>query len=230
MSRRIIALVEGKTEQTFVRDVLAEQLGEKGIDIKASWVGKPGHKGGVGEYHRAKMDIIVFLKQDRDIICTTMFDYYGMPGSWPGRLQAKTENIPYEQKAHLIEDGLSKDIAEEMGQSFNPARFIPYIQMHEFEAILFSDVDILAEVLVTAKEPDMATVESGLRDIVEQFPNPEQINDDPASAPSKRIQAIAPHYRKVLDGNFAAQKIGLELMQRKCPLFRRWLGRLEKSV
>ena len=230
MSRRIIALVEGKTEQTFVSDVLAPQLGNMGIDMKVCQAGKPGHKGDVGSYQRAKMDIIAFLKQDRDIVCTTMFDYYGMPNSWPGRLQAKTENLSYEQKARMIEDGLSKDIAEEMGQSFNPARFIPYIQMHEFEAILFSDIDILADVLARSKEPDREMVESGLRDIVEQFPNPEQINDDPASAPSKRIKAIAPHYRKVPDGNFAAKKIGLELMQRKCPLFKRWLGRLENPV
>jgi len=59
------------------------------------------------------------------------------------------------------------------------------------------------------------------------FPTPEDINDDPATAPSKRIIQVCPSYRKVVQGTTAARRIGIEAMRRECPHFRNWLEQLE---
>jgi hypothetical protein len=86
---RVIAVVEGPTEQRFIREVLAPWQSQFDVYIVARIIGKNGHKGGVGEYARARIDILSVLKTSDDVICTTMFDYYAMPDSWPtGRLLA----------------------------------------------------------------------------------------------------------------------------------------------
>src|SRR5260221_5145423 len=72
---RVIAVVEGHTEQPFVREVLAPWLGDRRVYMSARLVGKPGQKGGVGEYTRAKKDIVALLKQPGTLV-TTMFDFY----------------------------------------------------------------------------------------------------------------------------------------------------------
>jgi hypothetical protein len=96
MSSRVIAVVEGQTEQTFVREVLAPWLAERTVFLSPRLVGKPGHKGGVGEYSRAKKDMLALLKQEAGTIITTMFDFYAMPFSWPGREEAS--KAPHKKK------------------------------------------------------------------------------------------------------------------------------------
>ena len=86
---RVVAIVEGYTEQAFCREVLAPALGAKGVSLEAQLVGKPGHKGGVRSWESARRDILNALKQQPDRACTTMVDYYGLPGDWPGVRQAK---------------------------------------------------------------------------------------------------------------------------------------------
>lgn len=81
---RIYIVVEGQTEEGFVNEVLSPVLGQFGIFASARLIGKPGHKGGVVRYRRAKNDIELLLKQDRGAYCTTMFDYYALPNDFPG--------------------------------------------------------------------------------------------------------------------------------------------------
>jgi len=107
---RVIAVVEGQTEQTFVREVLAPWLGYRGVNMSARLVGKPGHKGGVGSFGRTRNDIVSLLKQEPDIYVTTMFDFYAMPESWPGRERAK--NLAHENKAPEIEKGIHEHIKD----------------------------------------------------------------------------------------------------------------------
>jgi hypothetical protein len=80
---RVHVLVEGQTEETFVKSVLQAHLDQYEICLFPRLIGKPGHKGGIGEYPRARRDILTTLKQDAGAFCTTMFDYYAMPDSWP---------------------------------------------------------------------------------------------------------------------------------------------------
>ena len=112
-----------------------------------------------------------------------------------------------------------------MGGDPTRSRFIPYVQMHEFEALLFSAPDILAGVLSRDALP--GRVRRLLHGISGAFQTPEEIDDSPKTAPSKRILALAPDYQKVTDGSVAAARIGLETMREKCPHFNGWLNRLK---
>ena len=109
-----------------------------------------------------------------------------------------------------------------MGPRFHPRRFVPYVVMHEFEALLFSDCVRLAR---SVGQPDLA---SSLQAIRNSFTSPEEIDDSPHTAPSKRIEKSIFRYQKPLHGNLAALEIGLRAIRAACPGFRRWLERLEK--
>jgi hypothetical protein len=101
------------------------------------------------------------------------------------------------------------------------ARFIPYLQLHEYEGLLFSDPSAFAAGIY---EPGLANVFQQIR---EQFPTPEDINDGPGTAPSKRVIAAHPQYRKPLYGALAAMAVGIAAMRRECPHFNQWVTRLE---
>lgn len=215
---RVHVLVEGQTEETFVKGVLQPHFNRHEIYLFPRLIGKPGHKGGVGEYPRARRDILNTLKEDSDAVCTTMFDYYGMPASWPQREAAR--QVPFARRPVTIEEAILADIASELGSGFDAARLIPYVQMHEFEALLFSDPKLLAQRLYL-------TDDTATQAIRGQFGTPEEIDDSPQSAPSKRIIGLYPGYDKRLDGFLISQNIGLNAMRTQCPHFNDWLQRLE---
>jgi hypothetical protein len=100
-------------------------------------------------------------------------------------------------------------------------RIIPFIQMYEFEALLFSDTKAFAEGI------DNPELESALQQIADAFDTPEHINDSPQTAPSKRIVKLMYDYEKPLMGGLAALEIGLDTIRRECRLFDDWLLRLE---
>lgn len=216
---RVIAVVEGSTEKAFVLQVLAPWLAMRGVALSARVVGKPGHKGGIGEWSRAKRDIIALLKQEPTTIVTTMFDFYGMPTSWPGRAQAA--NGTQCERPTLVETAIAIDIAATLGNSFDRRRVIPYVQMHEFEALLFSAPKIIAEVVCAP------TIADQLAAVRTAFATPEEINDNPNTAPSKRLVGIHRGYQKVLHGAIAAKRIGVAAMCAECPHFGEWVTKLE---
>lgn len=193
-------LVEGQTEEMFVNRVLRSHFWPLGIKLHPQLLGKPGRQGGVREYSVARIDFLTVLRQRPDSFSTTMFDCYAMPDSWPNRQAAKGK--PFAEKPVVIEEGLLADIASELGTGFNRDRFIPYVQMHEFEALLFSDPKLLANGL---ELPDTAAVQA----IRDGFHCPEEINDSHQTAPSKRLKGLNPGYAKVLDGVRISQNIGL---------------------
>jgi hypothetical protein len=215
---RVHALVEGQTEETFVKRVLQGYFNGHEIYLYPRLIGKPGHRGGVGEYPRARRDILATLKGDVSAFCTTMFDYYGMPDSWPDRDAARDKAFP--EKAAAIENAIGTDIATELGGGSTCLRFIPYVQMHEFEALLFSDARLLADGLGLADD-------TAIQHIKGPFQSPEEINDSEQTAPSKRIRGLNPGYAKVTDGALISQRIGLAAIRAQCPHFNEWIGRLE---
>ena len=151
-----------------------------------------------------------------------MFDYYGLPGDWPGRQAAPA--LPYAGRANAVEQAIRDRIAAASGDDPR-IRFIPYVQMHEFEALLFSDPEILANVI--SREPRSRHMEGDLKRIADAFGTPEEINDGLMTAPSKRILALAPDYQKITDGNIAVARIGIQKMRESCPHFGGWVSRLE---
>ena len=105
-----------------------------------AWPVLPGRRrihGGVKKWEVAQQDIIRTLKERR--YCSTMFDYYAMPVDWPGRKEAATK--PWPERAGHVEGMIHADIVTAMGDSFGPKYFIPYVELHEFEALAFADVE-----------------------------------------------------------------------------------------
>jgi hypothetical protein len=218
---RLLVHVEGQTELNFVNRLLGEHLAVGYSCVRARLAGNPRmQRGGIRSWQGVKRDILKHLKQDREMIVTTMVDYYALPQNWPGRAKSPSMNSASEKAKH-VEAALLADIGKEMGPRFNPTRFVPLIVMHEFEALLFSDPDQFAQRIGRG---DLA---SELHNIRQAFPNPEEINDSPENAPSKRIERLFPGYNKVRSGVNAANDIGLTKIRQQCPHFNDWLNRLE---
>lgn len=224
-SVHIYIVVEGQTEQTFVRDVLAPQMAYSKIYMHPALIGKPGHKGGDIRFEKAKNDIGNFLRQRNDTYITTMFDYFRIDSEWPGkadvlrRLQNGT-TLAASQKAEILEAATRQEVVMTFPGCDSETRFIPYIEMHEFEALLFSDAEILAE----KTEIDAELI----RRIVDKYDSPEEINDDPANAPGKRLESLKNGYRKVAMGKTISEAIGIAAIRRQCPHFNDWLTKLEQ--
>lgn len=218
----VYIIVEGQTEQTFIRELLGPKLGHSGIYLHPVLIGKPGHKGGDIRFERAKIDIGNFLKQRPDTFISTMFDFYGIETSWPGRAEIQSSDTALE-KAGKIEKETLSEIKKSFPDLNITNRFIPYIEMHEFEALLFSDAPTLANKIgVNPVEIDNILSECG---------GPEEINDDHKSSPSKRLQNLLDKkYRKVAMGKTIAEAIGIQTIREKCPHFNEWLERLELLV
>ena len=228
MTARIIALVEGPTEETFARRLLAPKLGARGVAITATTYGRPRRQGGIPSWRRAQRELVRLLKEDRGRCVTTMFDYYRLPSDWPGRKEIAEKSAGSAsagERAEAVERAMLRRIMDGLGDDGGGSRFIPYVQMHEFEALLFSEPSILGEVLSLRADP--SGIIRTLEQLIDEFSTPEEIDDGPTTAPSKRILSIAGAYQKVVDGNRVASRIGLATMRRKCPHFGRWLGRLE---
>ena len=176
-------------------------------------------RGGIRDWSIVRKDITNHLNGDNACYSTTMVDYYALPLNWPGR--AKAIELPFPKKIPHIQKELSKDICLLMGKNFNPSRFIPYVMMHEFEGLLFSNCTIFANAI---GQPDIASEFQMIRN---QFTTPEEINDSPTTAPSKRIENLVPEYQKPLHGNLAILEIGLNNIRSECPFFHLWVTSLE---
>ena len=219
----VVAIVEGQTEQTFVSNHLAAHLGGLGITIWAVLSGKSRKQGGVRRWESAKGDILRTLKERRYV--TTMFDFYAMPNDWPGRLEAS--RLPYEQRGTHVEQRIMQAIAEEVGDRFDVRQLIPYVQVHEFEALLFADVAKMAEALAPVCAHPEDRLVSKFRQMVEAAGPPEAINDHYETCPSRRIAGVVSGYNKVAFGPTIVGRIGLDVLRAGCPHFGQWLGRLE---
>lgn len=221
---RVAAIVEGQTELNFVRDQLAAHLVSHEIVIWPILSGGARRRGGVPAWEAASAEIIRTLKTR--VCCTTMFDYYGMPESWPGRVGSKT--LPWRERARHVEGAIQSrvvsDFKEKLGSDLDPRCFIPYVQLHEFEAMVFSDPRILAEVAEPGS-PDL--LQRKFEEILVEAGEPEAINDSYETCPSRRITNLVRAYRKPLHGPIATNRIGLSVLRTKCPHFASWLERLE---
>lgn len=216
---RVYVVVEGQTEESFVSRVLRPSLWQLRVYLFPILVGAPGHEGGNPQYARVKKDVLKQLKQDQTAYCSTMFDLYGLGDDFPGLpLPANLQNL---EKVTRIEQAVKADIVAELPDLRPDVRFLPYLQLHEFEGLLFSDPAGFASGI---GQPHLAVPFQKIRQV---FPTPEDIDDNPNSAPSKRVLNTYPAYRKVLDGTLAAQAVGVARMRQECPHFRTWLEQIE---
>jgi hypothetical protein len=227
---RLLIHVEGQTEEGFVNEVLRDHLVNRGYEsVSARIVGNSRLKrrrGGIRPWPSVRKDIVHHLRQDLGCIATTMVDFYGLPkhgdGAWPGRAAATGQAT--HRKAVCVEKALLKNVAETMGGDFDPNRFVPFVMMHEFEGLLFSDCEAFGRGI------GRPNLEQSFRQVREAFETPEDINDSPITAPSKRVEDIVPGYEKPFLGILAILEIGLDTIRAECPHFASWMAKLESLV
>jgi len=221
---RLYLFAEGMTELTFADTVLKPHLANFSVylhsPILIAHAKKRGkvHRGGGRKYVPMKNDILRFLAQEKgdDVFFTTMIDLYAIHADFPGLTEAgKLCHMPY-KRVESLEQSFAKDICDR--------RFVPYIQLHEYEAVLFTDPTCFGYFYSQHRRQITA-----LKAIADDHNSPELINDGPHSAPSKRIVAQLPDYEdaKSVLGPQVAELIGLNEIRNKCPHFASWLSRLE---
>lgn len=215
MSRyiEVIAVVEGKTEQVFIEKLLAPYLGHKNIGMRATQVSKPGSKGGDVKFSRVERDLRNHLKQRDDTYVTTFIDYYGT-NEWPGleKLDSSSEPAIIAETLNTFAKTAMLDLLPSQNVSH---RYIPFVAVHEFEALLFSDATILADELNVDPQ--------AVINIIEACGGPENINNSPQTAPSKRLKTLNSRFKKTTTGISIAERIGIEKIRQASPLFDDWL-------
>ena len=197
---RVAILVEGPTEGEFVKRILASHLLQRGVLVVDRELG-----GGVN-VHKVACDIRQYCKSF-DVV-TSLVDYYGFRGKKDASVEELEQRVCAEAKNRMPGGGNCK--------------IYPYIQRHEFEGLLFSDVEAFGRL----PEVTAATVRR-LKRIRDQFQTPEDINDSVASAPSKRIKKLIPTYQKIVNGVELAEWITLAKIRQECQRFNDWVASLE---
>ena len=201
---RLAISVEGQTEEEFVNTVLVNHLRPKDVEPQPILLGGTG--GDVTVERLARDMARLYWSFD---FVTSLVDFYG----FRGRGSATVDEL---------EKIIDAKVNDHVRRSWDQSRVFSYVQQHEFEGLLFSDVSGFAGLIDV---PDGAV--DALREIRAQFPTPEDINDSNDTAPSKRIVELIPRYQKVVDGSLLAEEIGLEAIRAECPRFNAWARCLE---
>ena len=227
MKAKIIhILCEGQTEQGFVEEVLRPYLIDNGVTSVKSVIVSTNKKlnaqGGMSSYTHARTDLNLMRQSNPDSsfeshTFTTMFDLYALPCDFPGYEEADAIVEPY-ARVNSLEQSFANAV--------NDSRFIPYIQLHEFEALLFCGIEHLVKIYPKCKKP----CEQLTKDL-QKVGNPELIDNGPTTAPSKRIiKAIEGgnkyKYNKPATGKSVTKEIGIDELRAKCQHFNEWIGQL----
>jgi Domain of unknown function (DUF4276) len=215
---RVYTLVEGQTEETFIKRVLGPHLQELGVYLTPVLVMtkrvKDGRKfkGGISRYAAVRKDLQRLLADRSAAAITTMIDYYGVPEDFPGHAAMPRAGSCYDRVAHL-EAALRSDLDD--------PRFRAYLSLHEFEALLLAAPEMIGSIL--PEGPFAARLAEEIRG----FRSPEEIDDGPETHPAARILRLAPPYRKTMHGPLAVERIGLATIRQNCPHFDEWVTWLE---
>jgi hypothetical protein len=225
---KLFIYVEGQEEELFVNRVLRSHLRASGVMVQRPILAATSFRigsdneaevsvGGVTSYNAIREDILNQFANNAikaaDML-TTLIDLYALPPSFPGSAQAKIQNLAGGKKAAYIEQEWKADIGS--------SNFFPYIQVHEFEALILTKPSALI-----AHYPEHAERIEQLRNDCALFLSPEDINEVKATSPSHRILASVPTYTKI-DGFRHLQDIGVSEIKAHCPRFKAWIERCEK--
>jgi hypothetical protein len=218
-------VVEGPTESGFIKQVLAPYWGKRGIFVNAPVIRtrideRPGriYKGGDIRFSRVEKQIGNFLKQQKKTIIASFVDYYGIK-EWPSIETIQKNHTPHEI-ARILNNAAINAIQQTYPETRPLERYFPFTAVHEFETLLFSDSSILAKNLCIS-----STV---IDAVLQECGNPEAINNNPETAPSKRLAAWTNgKYVKTTTGIVIAKEIGIDKMRQACPNFDTWLTSIE---
>ncbi len=215
--KRLIVICEGPTEQAFCHDVLQPYFVAKAIYIQSPTIKKS--KGGIVHWESLKKEIHIYLEHDSSAIITMLIDYYGIeqkhgfPG-WDESLKIRVK----EERMGFLELSMKNDIEEKYRN-----RFVPYLQLHEFEGLLFSDKEAFDDNFEDSEFADYQYLEETFA----QFSNPEMVNNGKTTSPSNRLDRIFVGYQKTVHGPLLAEEIGLSKIRGKCPRFNEWIEKLQ---
>ncbi len=117
----------------------------------------------------------------------------------------KTNRLTFLKKA------IVEDLETEKGGHF--PNLLPYIQLHEFEALVFSTLDAI-KALYSIENAKFKELEQ----IATSYPNPENINESPKTAPSKRMKddQLNRGYNKVNVGIVIIEEASVDIISLKC--------------
>jgi hypothetical protein len=215
--KRLLILVEGQTEEAFVRDVLTTHLGAfevhpTAVLLKTKRVKSGGaFRGGVTSAEQVLGDIRRLVGDSGAAGVTTMLDYYALPDDFPG-MSTRPPGDAYARVTH---------VEQALAEAIDHPRFDAHLVLHEYEAWIFSNPDACSWVFddprVPAQLVGIATTAGGA----------ERIDDGPTTAPSKRLAGVFSAYRKTLHGPMAVGAIGIAALRAGCPHADGWFGRME---
>lgn len=218
--KRGMVLVEGQTEERFVNDCLAPYLLDRGLALERPTIvstkriiGGPHFKGGVQSYAKVQRDLDRLLHDSNAAVITTLFDYYALPVDFPG-MRDRPSGSARSRVEHVEASWCSR---------VGDPRFVPHLVLHEFEAWVFADPPRLE----AHTFDDDTHVIQAIATIAARHASPEDIDDGPKTAPSKRLSDAFRPYQKPLHGIRAVSAIGIDRIRAVCPHFHRWLERLE---
>lgn len=211
--RRIIIICEGPTEREFCQTILAPYFASMGIYLAAPLI--KHSQGGIVSWQHLQRQISMHLLGDHTAYVTTMIDYYGIADRHGFPLWEESKRMPVvTERVELVEKGMKESIDDALR-----SRFLPYIQLHEFEGLLFSNIDVFNQVI---PQGDLVGLQE-LKQTVASFENPEMINNSRETSPSHRLERIVRGYDKVLHGSYLAERIGLNRIRERCPRFNEWI-------
>lgn len=216
--KRLIIVVEGDTEKEFVEKTLRPYFATKDVfNISCYKIKKTN--GGLTNYDNLKTDLLSAIHEE-NVIVTTLIDFYALPKNFPQYDEAKLIGDK-EQRLSFLEESIINDLAKD---GYLP-KLHPYIQLHEFEALLFTNIEGF-ELNFSGEEADL----NEIKEIIESHPNPETINDGLETAPSKRLKNLIPAYKKIVYGNIIIETNGIGEILNRCPRFRLWTEQIINKV
>ncbi len=217
--KRVIIICEGQTEQEFCRKVLFPYIYNKhNICIHPPLIKKS--MGGIVKWSVLKKEIENHLQEDQNAIATTLIDYYGLYQKYNFPRWEEGEKIVDKSKRMIfLEEAMKEDLPDKLKY-----RFIPYLQLHEFEGLLFNDIQIFYD---QVPKSDLVGIEE-LEKTFENYSNPEMINNSRETSPSHRLKRIINGYDKVLYGDYFAEAIGIDRIREKSPRFNQWVEKIIK--
>jgi hypothetical protein len=210
-------ICEGPTEQAFAKTNLLIPFISKGIHLQTPLI--KASRGGIVKWSRLKDQIETHLKSEPGAYITTFIDYYGLYAKYqfPG-WDASHSIVDKNQRMDSLEQAMLLDIDPD-----HRNRFIPYLQLHEFEGLLFNDIRVIYSQIPPADIVGREELESTFA----QFSNPEMINNNRDTSPSHRLQRIIRGYNKVVYGDIISEAIGVDRIRAKSPRFNQWIIKLE---
>lgn len=214
--KRVVFIVEGDTELSFIHNCVMPYLYQKGITQsmnaqKITTNRKLNKRGGNISFEYLKNDIS-HLAATGNVLITTLVDFFKLPNNFPNYT---TDSSKIHEIENEMRDALQAIIA--------PENFLPYIQRHEIESLMYTSMEGFNFVV------DDEKALSALQEILNQYPNPEDINGGTETAPSKRLMKIFP-YQKTTDGEMIFEELKIDDIRAKCPRFNDWMNKLEEGL